>query len=64
MCDHSCHNSDYDAIEKAITEAKKSKDAPTIINMKTIIGYGSLKQGGHDVHGARESGVQRSHLSI
>lgn len=45
-------NDDYDAIEKAITEAKKSKDAPTIINMKTIIGYGSLKQGGHDVHGA------------
>jgi transketolase len=47
-------SSDYDAIEAAITEAKKSTDAPTIINMKTTIGYGSQKQGGHDVHGARE----------
>jgi len=44
--------SDYDAIEAAVTEAKKSTDAPTIINMKTTIGFGSLKQGGHDVHGA------------
>ena len=46
--------SDYDAIEAAITEAKKSTDAPTIINLKTTIGFGSQKQGGHDVHGARE----------
>lgn len=47
-------NSDYDAIENAITEAKKSTNAPTIINLKTTIGFGSQKQGGHDVHGARE----------
>lgn len=46
--------SDYDAIENTITEAKKSTNAPTIINMKTTIGYGSTQQGGHDVHGARE----------
>jgi len=43
---------DFEAIANAITEAKKSTDKPTIINMKTTIGFGSLKQGGHDVHGA------------
>jgi transketolase len=48
-------DSDFDAIEAAITEAKKNTSAPTVINLKTTIGYGSLKAGGHDVHGARES---------
>ncbi|WVQ76847.1 transketolase [Cryptococcus sp. DSM 104548] len=43
---------DLAAIEAALVEAKKSKDAPTIINLKTTIGFGSLKAGGHDVHGA------------
>jgi transketolase len=33
---------DFAAIEQAIAEAKKSTDAPTIINLKTTIGYGSL----------------------
>lgn len=46
--------SDFAAIEKAIADAKKSTDKPTIINLKTTIGFGSLKAGGHDVHGARE----------
>lgn len=56
-------DSDYDAIEHAISEAKKSKDAPTIINLKTTIGYGSLGAGGHDVHGARRSARHRSYLT-
>ncbi|ORY27789.1 Transketolase, thiamine diphosphate binding domain-domain-containing protein [Naematelia encephala] len=43
---------DYEAIEKAISAAQKNSSAPTIINLKTTIGYGSLKAGGHDVHGA------------
>ena len=42
---------DLDAIDKAITEAKKSKDKPTLIVVHTIIGYGSQKQGTSKVHG-------------
>ena len=41
-----------DAVDAAITQAKKS-DKPTLICCKTIIGKGSPnKQGTHDVHGA------------
>jgi transketolase len=43
---------DLAAIDAAITQAKKSTDKPTMINLKTTIGFGSLKAGGHDVHGA------------
>ena len=42
---------DVDAIDKAIAEAKKSKDKPTMIMIHTIIGYGSAKQGTSKVHG-------------
>lgn len=45
---------DLASIESAIAQAKKSTDKPTMINLKTTIGFGSLKAGGHDVHGARE----------
>ena len=43
---------DVDAIDKAITEAKKSKDKPTLVMIHTIIGYGSAKQGTSKVHGS------------
>jgi len=44
---------DADAIEKAIQEAKKITDKPTMICCKTIIGKGSPnKSGSHDCHGA------------
>lgn len=43
---------DINAIDKAISEAKKSKDKPTIIIVKTIIGYGSVNQGTSKVHGS------------
>ena len=43
---------DLDAIYTAIQEAKKITDKPSIIKVKTIIGYGSAKQGSHSVHGA------------
>ena len=44
---------DPDAIEKAIQEAKKITDKPTMICCKTIIGKGSPnKSGSHDCHGA------------
>lgn len=50
---------DVESIDKAINKAKKSKDKPTIIIVKTIIGYGSSKQGTSKVHGnplGREDG--------
>lgn len=42
---------DVESIDKAINKAKKSKEKPTIIIVKTIIGYGSSKQGTSKVHG-------------
>jgi transketolase len=44
---------DADAINKAIAEAKKVTDKPSLICCKTIIGYGSPnKCASHDCHGA------------
>jgi len=40
-----------DAISKAIDEAKKEKTKPSLIIIKTQIGYGSPKQGTAAVHG-------------
>ena len=42
---------DLDAIDRAISKAKKSSDYPTLIIVNTIIGYGSSKQGTAKVHG-------------
>lgn len=36
----------------AIAEARKSKNKPTLIRLRTTIGYGSRLQGTHGVHGA------------
>ena len=38
-------------IDKAIVQAKAESDKPTIIEIKTTIGYGSENQGTHKVHG-------------
>ena len=43
---------DLEAISKAIEEAKAETDSPTLIEVKTVIGYGSPKQGTSAVHGA------------
>lgn len=43
---------DIDAIDKAIIEAKKEKSKPTIIEIKTVIGFGAPTQGTNKVHGA------------
>ena len=45
-------NSDLAAIEKAIQECKDAKDKPSLIQLKTIIGYGSKQEGTHGVHGS------------
>jgi len=42
---------DYQSIEKAIAKAKQSKDKPTMIICKTIIGYGSKLAGSAKCHG-------------
>ena len=43
---------DLSAIHYAIEEAKNVRDKPSIIEVKTIIGYGAPKQGTHSVHGS------------
>ncbi|KAK9722724.1 Transketolase [Basidiobolus ranarum] len=45
-------DSDFEAIANAISEAKKVTDKPTLIKVRTTIGYGSLLQGSEKVHGA------------
>ena len=42
---------DLVAIEKAIEEAKAEKHKPTLIRVRTVIGYGSPKAGTNKVHG-------------
>lgn len=42
---------DLEGIAAAIKKAK-SNDHPTLVRLKTIIGFGSLQQGTHGVHGA------------
>lgn len=41
-----------EAISNAITEAKKSEDKPTLIEVKTTIGKGSMLEGTNSVHGS------------
>ncbi|KAJ7098116.1 Transketolase, thiamine diphosphate binding domain-containing protein [Mycena belliarum] len=45
-------DSDLAAISDAITAARLEKSKPTIIKLKTTIGFGSKEQGTHGVHGA------------
>ncbi|EIW65463.1 hypothetical protein TREMEDRAFT_57994 [Tremella mesenterica DSM 1558] len=55
-------DSDFAAIEAAIAEAKTSVSAPTLINLKTIIGFGSKQQGTHGVHGSPLKADDIAHL--
>ncbi len=45
------NGNNLNAIKKALRRAKKSTDKPTLIILKTIIGYGSKNQGTNKVHG-------------
>ena len=55
---------DVDAIDKAIVEAKKSKDKPTMIMVHTVIGYGSAKQGTSKVHGSPLGAEDGKHAKV
>jgi transketolase len=43
---------DYEAVSKAIEEAKKITDKPTLIEVKTVIGHGSPDAGSSSTHGS------------
>jgi transketolase len=43
---------DLAGIEAAFNKAREVKDKPTLIQLKTIIGFGSKQQGTHGVHGS------------
>ncbi|KAF7295104.1 Transketolase [Mycena indigotica] len=45
-------DSDLDGINKALNEARAEKSKPTIIRLRTTIGFGSKEQGTHGVHGS------------
>ncbi|KIJ25679.1 hypothetical protein M422DRAFT_273354 [Sphaerobolus stellatus SS14] len=45
-------DNDLEAIAKAIEESKQVTDKPSIIRLRTTIGYGSKQQGTHGVHGS------------
>lgn len=45
-------NSDTEAIRAAVKLAQRETGRPSLISIKTTIGFGSAKQGTHGVHGA------------
>ncbi|KAI8891475.1 transketolase [Backusella circina FSU 941] len=45
-------DNDFEGIQKAIAAAQKVTDKPSLIKVRTTIGYGSLMQGEEKVHGA------------
>jgi len=51
---------DLESIDRAIEEAKEETDKPTLIEIKTVIGFGAPNAGSHTVHGAPlgEEGVE------
>lgn len=46
------NGNDLEEISKAIEAAKAESDKPTLIEVKTVIGYGAPKEGTSSVHGA------------
>jgi len=45
--------SDLKSIYDAIAESRREKNKPTIVCLRTTIGFGSKQQGTEDVHGSR-----------
>lgn len=56
---------DLEAINAAIELAKKTTSKPTLIEIKTIIGYGAPNQGTHSVHGnpIGKSGIEEAKMT-
>ena len=50
---------DLDAIEAAIEAAKAETDKPSLIAVRTVIGYGSPKAGTNKVHGEALGAAER-----
>jgi transketolase len=42
---------DLDALRRAVEEAKGDEERPTLVDVKSVIGYGAPNQGTSDVHG-------------
>ncbi|HTX03762.1 MAG TPA: transketolase [Candidatus Acidoferrales bacterium] len=45
------HANDVDALDKVITEAKRHTDKPTLVSVRTTIGFGSPRAGTFSAHG-------------
>ena len=45
-------DNNVEAILEAINQAKQCRDKPTLIKVKTVIGFGSKKEGTSGVHGS------------
>ncbi|KAI0002749.1 transketolase [Xylariaceae sp. FL0662B] len=45
-------DNDLEGIEKVLQKCREVKDKPSLIKLKTTIGFGSLQQGTHGVHGS------------
>ncbi len=54
---------DLTSIQKAINKAKKESNKPTIVEVKTVIGYGTDLEGTSKVHGAAIGAEQRDVLA-
>ena len=54
---------DVDAINNAIEEAKKITDKPSIIEVKSVIGFGSSKAGDSATHGAPLGADERNKMA-
>src|SRR5699024_12475857 len=55
---------DLAAISKAIDKAQAETDKPTLIEVKTVIGLGSPKQGTSAVQDRKSTRLNSSHVSI
>ncbi|RSL91884.1 Transketolase [Fusarium floridanum] len=57
---------DLEAIAAAFKAAQQVKDKPSLIKVRTTIGYGSLSQGTHGVHGnpLKEEGIRLGKLKF
>ncbi|MGL4617000.1 MAG: transketolase [Mycoplasmoidaceae bacterium] len=58
------NGNDHISISEAIEQAKKSKDKPTVIEIKTKIGFGSTKENSNAAHGSPLSEKEIKDLRI